>query len=256
MSEVLRRSIKVAALIPGLVKRRRSHDVVALIYHRIELDGREVDVSPATFDRHLRFLADRGLTIPIGRMTERGGVVVTFDDGYRDFYERGLPLLVKHGVPAVLYLQTGLVANGNRSAAAALNWSQLSDAIQTGLVTIGAHTHTHPNLSRATEVEAEVEMMKSKEIIEDKLGVECRHFAYPFGVASEAAGRAAQRLFDTAALGDWRINRRDRIDFHQLGRTPVLRSDGVAFFKAKVAGMLWAEALAYRFLGRGPWRVS
>ena len=40
-------------------------------------------------------------------------MVVTFDDGYRDFHDAALPLLVKHRVPAVLYLATGLVANGD-----------------------------------------------------------------------------------------------------------------------------------------------
>ena len=58
-----------------------------------------------------------------------------------------------------------------------------------------------------------------------------------------------------AALGWW-TNRADRLDSYRLGRTPVLRNDGLAFFRAKVDGMLDAEALAYRALRRGPWRRS
>jgi peptidoglycan/xylan/chitin deacetylase (PgdA/CDA1 family) len=134
-----------------------------------------------------------------------------------------------------------------------LTWSQLREAVDTGLVTVGAHTHGHTDLSAATEAEAEDEMRSSKDLVEDRLGVPCRHFAYPWAVGSAAADRAARRLFDSAALDAWRTNRRGRVDPHRLGRVPVLRSDGQVFFRAKVRGMLDTEALAYRALGRGPW---
>jgi peptidoglycan/xylan/chitin deacetylase (PgdA/CDA1 family) len=118
---------------------------------------------------------------------------------------------------------------------------------------VGTHTHSHRSLARAGESIAEEEMRRSKALIEDRLGVACLHFAYPFAVGSAAADRVARRLFDSAALDAWRTNRRGRIDPHRLGRTPVLRSDGVALFRARVRGWLDGEALVYRALGRGPW---
>jgi peptidoglycan/xylan/chitin deacetylase (PgdA/CDA1 family) len=167
-----------------------------------------------------------------------------------------VPLLVRYRVPAILYLATGLVANGGPASADALTWADLRDAVETGLVTVGAHTHGHADLSRATEAEAELEMRRAQELIEDRLGVACRHFAYPWAVGSPAADRVARRLFDSAALYAWRTNRRGRMDPHRLGRTPVLRSDGTAFFPARVRGLLDGEALAYRVLRRGPWRPA
>jgi hypothetical protein len=73
-------------------------------------------------------------------------------------------------------------------------------------------------------------------------------------VGSAVADAVARRTFDTAALEAWRTNRRGRTDPWRLGRTPVLRSDGLAFFRAKAAGLLDGEALLYRALRRGPWR--
>jgi peptidoglycan/xylan/chitin deacetylase (PgdA/CDA1 family) len=121
---------------------------------------------------------------------------------------------------------------------------------------VGSHTHGHADLSRATEGQAEDEMRRSRDLVEDHLGRACRHFAYPRAVGSPAADRAARRTFDTAALDAWRTNRRGYIDQYRLGRTPILRSDSWAFFRAKVAGMLDGEALVYRALRRGPWRPS
>jgi len=60
-----------------------------------------------------------------------------------------------------------------------LTWDQMK-AMQ-GLVTFGAHTQTHPYLSRLSRAEAEDEIAGSKKRIEEMLGVPVRHFAYPFG---------------------------------------------------------------------------
>lgn len=248
-----RKTVKLAALPFGLAAARHPSDLVILLYHRVGLGENEIDLPAEAFRRQLESLLEheRVLTLDQAVMDgPSGGVVITFDDGSHDFHEVVLPLLVQYRVPALLYLATGWVdGNGGR----AVTWPQLREAADTGLVTVGAHTHSHVSLSRASEGEAEQELRRSKELVEDRLGLPCRHFAYPFAVGSPAADRVARRLFDTAALHAWRTNRRGRIDRHRLGRTPILRSDGPIFFRAKVRGLLNAEALAYRALRRGPW---
>lgn len=248
------RTLSKAAVLPfGLPARRRADDVVILLYHRVGTGSTQIELSAEQLDRQLAFLADTGLAIRLDEaLGGRGGVVVTFDDGTRDFHEAALPLLVRHRVPAVLYLATGGVANGSPDPAA-ITWSMLEECVATGLVTVGSHTHTHANLTTASEQEAEDEMRRSKDLIEDRLGVACRHFAYPWAVAGPAADRAARRLFDSAAWDAWRTNRAGRIDPHRLGRVPVLRDDGGFFFRRKAAGQLDTEAWLYRALGRGPW---
>ncbi len=255
---LVRRAVKAAVLPVGLLGRRRRGDLSVLLYHRVGEGPGEIELPSALFERQMVLLAERRLVRPLDDALADpapGGVVVTFDDGFADFPERVLPVLVQHRVPAALYLTTGLVAGegGSPNGHRPLTWQQLREAVATGLVTVGAHTHTHANLARATEEECELEMRRSKELIEDRLGVACRHFAYPFAVASPAAERVARRLFRSAALDAWRTNRRGSLDPHRLGRTPILRSDGWAFFRAKVAGLLDHEAFAYRMLGRGPW---
>lgn len=258
-SSLARKVVKTAVLPFGLFTPRRPGDVTILLYHRVGDGGSEIELPVSAFEGHLADLVEREQVLSLDEALAggTGGVVVTFDDGYQDFHERALPLLVRYRVPAVLYLATGLVANGaGRADPNALTWADLEDAVSTGLVTVGAHTHGHADLSRASEGEAEAEMRRSKELVEDHLGTACRHFAYPWAVGSLGADRVARRLFDSAALDAWKTNRRGRIDPHRLGRTPVLASDGRLFFSAKVRGLLDGEALAYRVLGRGPWSRS
>jgi peptidoglycan/xylan/chitin deacetylase (PgdA/CDA1 family) len=215
--------------------------------------SREIDIDERSFEGQMALLADRVSVLSLDRALDgsgRGGVVVTIDDGYRDFHDHVLPALERYRIPAVLYLATGLVSDGEER----LTWSMLAEAVETGLVTVGAHTHSHLPLGKLPEGDAHEEMRRSKELIEDRLGVPCRHFAYPFGVSGPGAERAARRLFDSAALG-WGTNRGGRLDPFRLARLPVLRSDGFAFFRAKARGLLDGEALVYRLLRRGPWRA-
>jgi peptidoglycan/xylan/chitin deacetylase (PgdA/CDA1 family) len=251
-----RKAAKTAILPLGLRDRRRKDDVVVLVYHRVGAGEREIDLSAAQFERQLASL-ERDTVISLDdALSGKGGVVLSFDDGLVDFHQYVMPALARHSVPAVLYLATGLVSqNGDEPNSESLTWPHLRDAVSTGLVTIGSHTHDHVDLSGASERIAASEMRRSKALIEDKLGVPCRHFAYPFGRGSAAADRIARCEFASVADGTWRTNR-GRIDPYRLGRTPVLRSDGIAFFRAKAAGLLAGEALLYRAARRGPWRRS
>jgi peptidoglycan/xylan/chitin deacetylase (PgdA/CDA1 family) len=254
---VLRKATKAMVLPSGLLAARAPGDVVVLLYHRVGAGSREIDLSVEAFRHQLELLAERDRVVALDDALgsgSRGGVVISIDDGFRDFHDHVLPLLVRYDLPAVLYLATAFVATApSRSRDRdALTWAHLRDAVATGLVTVGAHTHTHRDLSRADEGTADEEMRRSKERIEDELQLPCRHFAYPWSVASPAADRVARRLFASAA-STWRTNRRGRIEPHRLGRTPVLRSDGRVFFDAKVRGAMDGEAALYRMLGRGPW---
>jgi peptidoglycan/xylan/chitin deacetylase (PgdA/CDA1 family) len=178
-SSLARKAVKAAVLPGGVVTRRRPGDVVVLLYHRVGRAGGEIDLPAPLFERQLAFLAaqDRVLTFDQAVAGDpAGGVVVTVDDGYRDFSDTVLPLLVRHRVPAVLYLATGLVAGEGDGPddPDALSWSQLAEAVATGLVTVASHTHGHVDLSRAPEAVCRDELTRSKDLIEDRLGVACR----------------------------------------------------------------------------------
>jgi peptidoglycan/xylan/chitin deacetylase (PgdA/CDA1 family) len=254
---VLRTAVKALAL-PFGVGRSGNEDLVILLYHRVGAGEREIDLPLRTFERHLETLTTQHRVIPLddALAARGGGIVVTFDDGSRDFYEYVLPLLVRYQLPAVLYVATAFVESSRNNARSdALTWSHLEDAVGTRLVTIGAHTHSHANLASADEVTAHDEMSRCQELVEDRLSISCRHFAYPWGVSSPAADRVARRLFDSAALR-WGTNRGNHLDTHRLKRTPVLRSDRQIFFRAKARGLLDGEGQVYRALRRGPWRYQ
>ena len=257
IASAVRIGVKVAALPLGVAARRRSGDVTILCYHRVGVGDREIDVPERRFAEQVEGSSRRGARFPwTSRSRRRGGLVLSFDDGFRDFYDVVLPRLVDAGVPAVLYLATGFVDAGDpRSGvppAEALSWGMLAEAVSTGLVTVGAHTHGHTDLSHATAREADERCAGRR----SRGGPAPR----PAGTSRSRGGkprrtaeRAARGHFATAALEAWRTNRATRMDPYRLGRTPVLRSDAGLFFRAKARGQLDGERFAYQALRRGPW---
>ena len=83
-----------------------------------------------------------------------------------------------------------------------LSWDEVRELSESEIVTIGAHTHTHPVLSNLSLDDAFKEIQKSKEILEYQTGKKINHLAYPYGGFFEASDREqgiARRIgFDTA----------------------------------------------------------
>jgi len=142
-------------------------------------------------------------------------------------------------MPATFYVATDFVERSRPfpDDGAPVSWRGLVEMSSTGLATIGSHTHTHHVLARSSAAEADAEIERSVALIEDRVGVPCRHFAYPKAVApSPAAEVVVRRRFTTATLAGNRPNEIGRCDLHRLGRHALSTADDVAAFERKVRG--------------------
>lgn len=242
--------------------------VVVLIYHRVGGgSGLELDLSRDRFAEQMAALAASGRATtldaaldalaapapPPSHPAALDPVVVTFDDGTADFVDVAVPVLVEHGVPATLYVATEFVEQQREMpyGAPPVSWSGLRDAVDTGLVTIGSHTHTHALLDRTTPEAVRVELDTANELIEDRLGVIAGHFAYPKALdGSPAARREVAARYRSAALAGTRPNRYGATDPFRLARSPIQRGDEMRWFHAKVAGGMVFEDGVRRLLNR------
>jgi len=244
------------------VVRRPSAGLVVLIYHRV---GRrtavEVDLPTALFEEQMAYLAAETSVVTLSDGLARLGaasegppmVAVTFDDGTADFTDVALPVLVAHGVPVTLYVATDFIELGVQfpDDGVPLSWSALRDAGASGLVDVGSHTHRHALLDRLPVDEIADELDRSIELVESRLGVRAAHFAYPKAVLGSAAAEAAvQARFASAAVAGTRVNPYGATDPYRLARSPIQVSDGMRWFRRKVAGGLTFEDTVRRALNR------
>ncbi len=236
---------------------------VVLIYHRIGRTSElEVDLPDALFDEQMAMLADtrRAATLDAALAAVAGApncsidpVVVTFDDGTADFVDRALPVLVRHAVPAVLYVATDFVESRRDfpDAGTPVSWSGLRDALSTGLLTVGSHTHTHALLDRLAPDAVAEELDRSIALIGDRLGVVAEHFAYPKALSGHSqAALAVRDRFRSAAVAGTRPNPYGATDVYNLSRSPVQFADAMKWFERKVSGGMRGEDELRRLANR------
>ncbi|MGM9837769.1 MAG: polysaccharide deacetylase family protein [Paludibacteraceae bacterium] len=65
-----------------------------------------------------------------------------------------------------------------------LSWSELQEMLDSGLLTIGSHTITHPMLTKIDMANIQQELLDSKQRTEQMLPVRVRHFSYPHSAMS------------------------------------------------------------------------
>ncbi len=167
-----------------------------------------LSVPPDKFEAQMDYLAKNGYT-PVtldtlygifNKQTTVAGkpVVLTFDDGYIDFYTTAFPILRRFNFHAVSFIPTGLVGGGYY-----MNWSQIKEIQASGLVTFEDHTVNHINLPSYSYARVLTELRDSKNILQTQTGYPVNFIAYPNGASNASVQKAAQQAGFVGGVGTW-----------------------------------------------------
>ncbi len=219
--------------------------------------------TPDVFSDQMQFLHESGYSVinldeahallrRPGKSTVRA-VVVTFDDGFRDFHSNAFPILNRHGFSATVFLPTAYVGKSARKfqGTECLTWSDVRE-LQTAGIHFGSHTVTHPQLRSVSPEQMVCEVQASKRAIEDELGEPVKSFSYPYafpeGDRSFVDGlrsvlqetgyeNGVSTIIGTANQAD---------DPFFMPRLPVNSCDDLRLFQAKLGGGYdWLHAFQY-----------
>lgn len=195
---------------------------VILGYHGITRSSRRHDlsmllVSPARFRAQLELLLEAGFTfVTVAQMAQLatggepppGYAAISFDDGMRNNHAIALPILKSYGILATVYVTIGFIGAtspwvGARSDNQMLSEHEIRELAAEGWE-LGAHTMTHPDLSKLDYETCRREIEDSRTALEQIGGVPVETFAYPFGRHSPSALAAARDSGLIAAVGTGR----------------------------------------------------
>jgi peptidoglycan/xylan/chitin deacetylase (PgdA/CDA1 family) len=209
----------VAAASPKITKPvvDQTAQTIIFCYHRLVDKVRYpgTEITPAAFEAQMKELKDHGITVISMQdllAWKRGEknipprcAVVSFDDGWKSQYEVAWPIMKKFGYPFTMFIYTEGVRGGSLGGGEAITWEQLADMRDNG-VDIEAHTATHQDLreghtimvvnpggkrskTKLTGPQYEQwvhnEVVGSKELLEQRLGIKVNCFAVPFGNYNE-----------------------------------------------------------------------
>lgn len=186
-----------------------------LTYHSIDESDSVISTGRETFRRQMKFLREAEYNVVSLKKLAEGlnenvkfsskTIVLTFDDGFRNFYIEAFPILAECDFTATVFLVTeycekyndwdGSLPTIERSQL--LSWKEIKELHNHG-IEFGAHTRTHPNLTRLAVEEIEREIAESKAVIEERLGTETATFAYPYGIFNEQVKQIAKNYFKAA----------------------------------------------------------
>jgi peptidoglycan/xylan/chitin deacetylase (PgdA/CDA1 family) len=232
---------------------------LVLCYHSVEPEPSYLGLTPELFDGHLAWLQEHCQVVSLGELLARprrsGGpyVAITFDDGYADNHTHALPLLRARGMTASFFVAVGFLERDDRVMAhlstiwrtppdqlRPLSWSQVAEMRAAGMA-IGSHTWSHRNLARLSSAEAETDLRRSREVLEERVGEPVRTIAYPWGklgrhVTAETFTAARRAGFELGLISLPRALREadDPLRVARLG----VGDDPVARLAAKVGGAI------------------
>jgi peptidoglycan/xylan/chitin deacetylase (PgdA/CDA1 family) len=269
---------RLALLLSSALGTRAGDSFGILLYHRAApvpegVEAPTMNVTPARFREQIEGLLESDYEFwPIrdviqhvreGQPIPANVVVLTFDDGYQNFYLNVWPLLLQWRVPATLFVATGYVdtigpfpfdrwgcANYRRVAPEAwqpLTWSQCRKMERSGVVDIGSHSHTHRNF-RGEPDELRQDLMTSLALLKQELGPAPRAFAFPYGSARggfvDASLIASARACGVTCSLTTEIRLASpATDPFTWGRLEVVDTDSSAIIRAKLEGWYdWMEA--------------
>ncbi|WP_369715916.1 polysaccharide deacetylase family protein [Leptotrichia sp. HSP-536] len=127
-----------------IYNKTRKSFVLCLMYHSVDNEKGKGGIFVNEFEEHIKWIKDKktfkmeelknlNYTLP------KNSILITFDDGYKNNYTLAFPILKKYNMKATIFLNTKFIGKDEFY----LNWDEIKEMYESGLVDFQLHTHSH-----------------------------------------------------------------------------------------------------------------
>lgn len=174
-----------------------------LMYHHVEDEAiakaanhQSLTVAPNYFQEQMQYLQDKHYTVITmqdlidffdqQKPLPSKPVLITFDDGYADFYNTAWPILQPLNFHATMFVPTGLLENPDY-----MTWANIESLAESGKILLSNHTWSHKNMQSNGTIDAKEITTAAEQLAQHHLDSP-KVFAYPYGLVSDQAQKILQ----------------------------------------------------------------
>ena len=136
-----------------IYNKTRKSFVLCLMYHSVDNEKGKGGIFVNEFEEHVKWIKDKktfkmeelknlNYTLP------KNSILITFDDGYKNNYTLAFPILKKYNMKATIFLNTKFIGKDEFY----LNWDEIREMYESGLIDFQLHTHSHQLTVKDIEV--------------------------------------------------------------------------------------------------------
>lgn len=228
----------------GRICKKRNKYINVIYYHDIvKTHGQSfMRTNIEIFRKQMEYLSKKGYkTYTFDELNEEkenqrygvNRVLITFDDGWKSNYSEIINLMLDLGLKYNVFLEVGKIGKDPEY----LTWNEVKSMYQTGMVGFGAHTYSHPNMSKLCNYDFNKEILEANAIIAHELGYKPTDFCFPFGAYGE------ESLREIVESGQYdRVYTSDLAYSYPMGNVIVMGRNGISndesfsVFRNKTAG--------------------
>lgn len=228
-----------------VVEAHRTRAVV-LLYHGFDRGSDPLSVSSIAFKQQMEWLKENRVeVVHLSQLVLflRGKLllpervaVISMDDGMSSVYHRAWPILKRLKLPFSLGITTGLVEDKKRFT---MSWEEVREMHDSGLVEVASHGHRHRGLKNLPRKLVDEELTRSRELLEQRLGVSPSVYFYPLGsMDRRARDLVTEAGYDAAFTATGAPIALGTSHLAEVPRTSVFYSDSMGRFSYFFRGFL------------------
>lgn len=150
-------------------------------------------------------------------------IALSFDGGYKSFFDIAYPLLERHDLPYTLFISTDHIDSDNPQY---MSWSELRKIAKSDLATIGIMPSSYARIYNEEDSEIRRQINKAKTRYREELGKQPEYFTYPFGEHNAKYRDIVEKSGFIAAFGQQSSVLNSSDDLYSLPRFAMTETFG------------------------------